>query len=115
VITDRKKDMIISGGFKIYPREVEDALIEHPKIILAAVVGIPVKEKPGSELIKAFVVLAPGVTAKEKDLIAWAEKRLTRYKRPKEIEIRDALPQTSVGKVLRRVLRAEELEKRGLA
>ncbi len=115
VITDRKKDMIISGGFKIYPREVEDILIEHPKIILAAVIGIPVKDKPGSETIKAYVVLAPGTTAKPAELVAWAEKRLTRYKRPKEIEIRTELPQTSVGKVLRRVLRAEELAKRGLA
>ncbi|MFX1474399.1 MAG: long-chain fatty acid--CoA ligase [Promethearchaeota archaeon] len=115
LITDRKKDMIIVSGLKAYPREIEDVLIEHPKIILAAAIGIPQKDKPGSELIKAYVVLAPGTTAKPDDLVAWAAKRLVKYKRPREIEIRDSLPQTSVGKVLRRVLRAEELEKRGLA
>jgi long-chain acyl-CoA synthetase len=112
VVTDRKKDMINVSGFKAYPREIEDALVEHPKIAMAAVVGIPRVEDPTNEYVKAFVVLKPGKTATPDEIIAWCKDRMAGYKRPKEVEIRDKLPLTTVGKVLRRELRQAELDKR---
>lgn len=114
IISDRKKEMIIVGGLKAYPREIEDALYEHPKIAMAAVVGIPRKDEPGNEFPKAFVVLKPGETATPDEILEWAKTRLTGYKRPKELEFVDALPLSQVGKVLRRVLREQEMKKRGL-
>jgi long-chain acyl-CoA synthetase len=112
IVTDRKKDMINVSGLKAYPREIEDALVEHPKIAMAAVVGIPRVEDPTNEYVKAFVVLKPGQTTTPDEIIAWCKDRMAGYKRPKEVEIRASLPQTAVGKVLRRELRDEELAKR---
>jgi long-chain acyl-CoA synthetase len=109
VITDRKKDMINVSGFKAYPAEIEEILTEHPKIQMAAVIGIPREDDPSNEFVKAFVVLAPGETATEDEIIAWAKERMAGYKRPRQIEFRDTLPQSAVGKVLRRVLRDEEI------
>ncbi len=106
-IVDRKKDIILStSGFKVYPREVEEVLYEHPKVKECAVVGVPT-EAEGEERVKAFIVLQEGQTATEKEIRAFCEENLTYYKRPKFIEFRDQLPQTSVGKVLRRALREE--------
>jgi len=112
IITDRKKDMINVSGFKAYPREIEDTLTEHPKIAMAAVIGLPREDDPSNEYVKAFIVLAPGATATEEEIIAWCKERMAGYKRPREVEFRESLPQTAVGKVLRRVLRDEELARR---
>jgi long-chain acyl-CoA synthetase len=110
VITDRKKDMIIVGGFNAYPREIEEVLYAHPKVALAAVIGVPDPHK--GEAVKAFVQLKPGTAATEEELIDFCRGRMAGYKRPREIEFRESLPTSMVGKVLRRVLREEELEER---
>ena len=109
IITDRKKDMILVGGFNCYPSEVEEVLFAHPKIALAAVVGIP--DPVSGEAVKVFVQLKPGVTATEQEIREFAKERLAGYKRPRYVEFRDALPVSPIGKVLRRVLRDEELKK----
>jgi long-chain acyl-CoA synthetase len=105
VITDRKKDMIIVGGFNCYPREVEEVLYAHPKVALAAVVGVP--DPKSGEAVKAYIQLAPGATATEEEIIDFCRERLAGYKRPRSIEFRDTLPTSVIGKVLRRVLRDE--------
>ncbi|MFW9830528.1 MAG: long-chain fatty acid--CoA ligase [Candidatus Thorarchaeota archaeon] len=112
LITDRKKDMINVSGFKAYPAEIEEVFVEHPKIQMAAVIGIPREDDPSNETVKAYIVLAPGQTATEEEIKAWAKERMAGYKRPKSIEFRDSLPTSAVGKVLRRVLRDEELSKK---
>lgn len=107
-IVDRKKDMILAaGGFNVYPREVEDALFEHPAVLDAGVIGVPVGGR--DQRVKAFVVLATGADVDEADLIAHCRERLARYKVPRMIVFRSELPKTFVGKVLRRELMAEEL------
>jgi long-chain acyl-CoA synthetase len=110
VITDRKKDMIIVGGFNAYPREIEEVLYTHPKVALAAVIGVPDSHR--GEAVKAFVQLKPGTEATEDEFIAFCKTRMAGYKRPREIVFRESLPTSVVGKVLRRVLREEELKKR---
>ena len=110
-ITDRKKDMINVSGFKAYPAEIEEMLVEHPKIQMAAVIGIPREDDPANETVKAYVVLTPGESATEEEIIAWAKDKMAGYKRPRIVEFRESLPQSAVGKVLRRVLRDEELTK----
>jgi long-chain acyl-CoA synthetase len=102
-ISDRKKDMIIAGGYNIYPAEVEAVLYEHPKIMEAAVIGVP-DEKRG-ETVKAFVVLKEGQQASKEEIIAFCRERQAAYKVPTIIEFRDELPKTMVGKILRRELR----------
>jgi long-chain acyl-CoA synthetase len=109
VITDRKKDMILVGGFNVYPREVEDILFTHPKVALAAVVGVP--DAKSGEAVKAFIQLKPEETCSEEELREFCKSNMAGYKRPKTIEFRDAIPVSNVGKVLRRVLRDEELKK----
>ncbi|MGO9137728.1 MAG: AMP-binding protein [Syntrophales bacterium] len=109
IITDRKKDMILVGGFNCYPREVEEALFEYPKIALTAVVGLP--DPVNGEAAKAFVQLKPGETATEQEIREFCKERLAGYKNPRYVEFRDALPVSPIGKVLRRVLRDEELKK----
>ncbi len=106
-ITDRKKDMIIVGGFNVYPRDVEDVIYTHPKVELAAVIGIP-DEKSG-EKVKAFIKLKDGQSAAVEEMHAFCKENMAGYKRPKDIEFRDEIPVSNVGKVLRRVLRDEEL------
>ena len=110
VITDRKKDMIIVGGLKAYPREIEDILYEHPKIKLAAVIGLPDEETPSNEYVAAYLVLKEGETATEEEIIEWCRDRMAGYKRPRKVEFRDDLPLSTVGKVLRRVIKEEELK-----
>lgn len=102
-IVDRKKDMINASGYKVWPREVEDVLAEHPAVREAAVVGVP-DEKRG-ETVKAFVSLKPGYSATPEELIAHCKERLAAYKYPRMIEIIDELPKTVTGKILRRELR----------
>jgi long-chain acyl-CoA synthetase len=113
-IVDRLKDMIIVSGFNVYPTEVEDVLFRHPKISKCAVVGVP-DDRTG-ERVKAFVVLKEGQTSTAEEIIAWTkdpEQGLTGYRAPHEVEFRDSLPETMIGKVLRRVLQEEERKKRG--
>jgi long-chain acyl-CoA synthetase len=108
-IVDRKKDMIIVSGFNVYPTDVEQALYQHPSVEKVAVVGVP-DEKTG-EAVKAFVVLRKGESATPEEITKWARGELTGYRAPKQVEIRDSLPETMVGKVLRRVLVDEEKQK----
>lgn len=112
-ISDRLKDMIIVGGLKAYPREIEDIFFEHPKVKMAAIIGLPLDDGTGGEYVKAFVVLKEGETATPEELIEWATDKMAAYKKPQELEIVDSLPLTAVGKVLRRELKEAELKKRG--
>jgi len=114
-ISDRKKDMVNVGGLKAYPREIEDILYEHPAISMAAAIGVPKGDDTGNEFVKAFVVLKAGESATPDEIIAWAKDKLAGYKRPREVDIVSELPVSTAGKVLRRELRAKELEKRGLS
>jgi long-chain acyl-CoA synthetase len=101
-IVDRKKDMILVSGFKVFPNEVEDVVASHPGVRECAVVGVP--DEHSGEAVKLFVVRAdPALT--EQDLVAYCQENLTGYKRPRFIEFRTDLPKTNVGKILRRALR----------
>ncbi|MFF8381418.1 long-chain fatty acid--CoA ligase [Streptomyces sp. NPDC015661] len=104
-IVDRAKDMIIRGGFNVYPRELEEVLHSHPAVSMAAVVGVP-HDKHGEE-IKAYVVPAPGVRITEDDLVAWCRETMAGYKYPRLVEFRDTLPMNATGKILKRELRTE--------
>ena len=108
-IVDRKKDMIIAGGYNIYPRDVEEVLYQHPKILEAAVAGIA--DSYRGETVKAYVVLKSGQTATAEDIIAFCRERLAAYKAPKIVEFRESLPKTMIGKILRRQLIAEDQAK----
>jgi long-chain acyl-CoA synthetase len=103
-IVDRAKDMIIRGGFNVYPREVEEVLMTHEAVSLAAVVGIP-HESHGEE-IKAFVILNEGSSVTGDELVAWAKEQMAQYKYPRVVEVTDTLPMTSTGKILKRELTA---------
>lgn len=108
-VVDRKKDMIIAGGFNIFPREIEEVLYEHPGIQEAVAVGIP--DPYRGETVKAFIVLKEGWTVSAEELNQFARKHLASYKVPRLYEFRTELPKTAVGKILRRVLLEEELKK----
>ena len=109
VITDRKKDLIIVGGFNVYPREVEEVLFEHPQVELAAVIGVP--DERSGETVKAFVKLKAGQQVSEQEILDFCRERLAGYKRPRSVEFRDELPTSVVGKMLRRELRQQDLKK----
>ncbi len=109
-IVDRKKDMVIAGGYNIYPREIDEVLFEHPKVLEAVSVGIP--DEYRGETIKAYVVLRPGETATGAEIVDFCKERLAAYKVPKSVEFRESLPKSAVGKVLRKILRDEEEAKR---
>lgn len=109
-IVDRKKDLIITGGENIYPREIEEVLFEHPKVKEAAVTGIP--HQYGGEIAKAFIVLKPGETASKNEILQFVRERLAKHKIPRSIEFRDELPKSQTGKVLRRVLAEQEIVQR---
>ena len=103
-VVDRKKNMIEVSGFNVYPNEIEDVLMEMPGVKEVAVIGIP--DARSSERVKAYVVKSdPAMTAEQ--VIAFCHKKLTRYKVPKEVEFRDDLPKSNVGKILHRLLREE--------
>ncbi|KAB2346382.1 long-chain-fatty-acid--CoA ligase [Actinomadura rudentiformis] len=102
-IIDRSKDMIIRGGFNVYPRELEEVLMTHPQVSLAAVVGVP-HESHGEE-VKAYIIRTPGATITEDELIAWGKENFANYKYPRIVEFRDELPMTATGKILKRELR----------
>ena len=113
VIVDRKKEMIIVSGFKVYPRDVEEVLVAHPAVTDAAVIGIPHPTK--GEEVKAYVVLRPGGEATADEIIAHCRKTLADFKVPRQVEFRASLPHTVVGKTLRKELAAEEQAKRKTA
>ncbi|MGX1857082.1 class I adenylate-forming enzyme family protein [Dietzia sp. NPDC055340] len=102
-IVDRKKDQINASGYKVWPREVEDVLYEHPAVREAAVVGVP--DEYRGETVKAFVSVRPGTTATPEELIEHCKARMAAYKYPREVEIMDDIPKTATGKLLRRELR----------
>jgi long-chain acyl-CoA synthetase len=108
-ITDRKKDLIKYKGYSVYPRELEDVLYEHPAVKLCGVIGKP--DPVAGEIPKAFVVLKEGMTVTEEELMKFVNEKVAPYKAIRELEIRKELPLSAVGKVLRRVLREEELKK----
>ena len=104
-IVDRTKDMIIRGGFNVYPREIEEVLMTHPGVSLAAVIGVP-DERLGEE-VKAFIVRRPNTTLTEADLLAWIRDQVAAYKYPRFIEFRDTLPIGATGKILKRELKSQ--------
>jgi long-chain acyl-CoA synthetase len=108
-IVDRKKDMIAASGLKVLPREVEEVLFLHPKVQEAVVAGVP--DPYRGETVKAFIVLKAGQSATAEEIIAFCKQQLASFKVPTQIEFRDDLPKTMVGKVLRRVLVEEEKAK----
>ncbi len=101
-IVDRKKDMILVSGFNVYPNEIENVVVAHPKVLEAAAIGIP--DAKSGEVVKLFVVKKDNSLTKD-EIIAYCKENLTGYKIPKEVEFRDELPKTNVGKILRRELR----------
>jgi len=108
-IVDRKKDMIISSGYNVYPRDIEEVLFDNPKIQEAAVIGIPHPKR--GEVAKAFVVLKEGEVADVKEILDFCKDKLAKYKLPAEIDILKELPKSKVGKVLKRELREAEIQK----
>ena len=104
-IVDRKKDMILSGGANIYPREIEDVLYAHPDVQQAAVIGIP--NELWGESVKAIIVLKPGAKLTEKEMIDYCKENMADYKKPRAIEFREKLPMNPSGKILKRELRDE--------
>jgi len=109
-IVDRKKDMIKTSGENVYPRDVEEVLFQHPKVKEAVIAGLP--DQFLGEKIKAYIVLKEGETATEEEILEFCRERLAKFKVPKQIEFRQELPKTMIGKILRRVLLEEELNKR---
>lgn len=103
-ITDRVKDMIIRGGFNVYPREVEEVMMTHPDVSLAAVIGVA-DESHGEE-IKAYVILNQGAEASEEEIVEWCKDNMAAYKYPRQVEFRENLPMTATGKILKRELRS---------
>lgn len=108
-IVDRIKDMIISGGYNVYPRDIDEVLFEHPKIVEACSIGI--SHPTRGEAVKAFIVLKEGQDMTQEEVIAYCSKKLAKYKLPVEVEFRHELPKSNVGKILRKDLRAEEQAK----
>jgi len=105
-IVDRKKDLIIAGGYNVYPREVEDVLYSHPGVLEAAVIGAPSEYR--GETVKAFVVLREGTEVSSEEIMMFCRRQLAAYKVPRLVEFRSELPKSLIGKVLRRQLRDEQ-------
>jgi long-chain acyl-CoA synthetase len=101
-IVDRSKDMIIRGGFNVYPRELEEVLMQHPAVSMVAVIGVP-HESHGEE-IKAVVIKNPGDPTTEDELVTWSKEQFAAYKYPRIVQFVDSLPMTSTGKVVKREL-----------
>lgn len=108
-IVDRKKDMIISGGFNIYPRDIDEVLFAHPKILEACAIGVP--DSHSGERVKAYVVVKPGETLSGQEIIAYCKERMAPYKAPKYVEFVDELPKSAIGKILRKELRRMDANK----
>jgi long-chain acyl-CoA synthetase len=110
-IVDRKKDMVLIGGFNVYPTNIEKVLMDHPAVAEAAVAGIPHPEREGQEALKAWVVLKPEASVTREELLEHCSKKLAQYEMPRRIEFLPELPKTAVGKILRRELVKMEIEK----
>ncbi|MCP4133448.1 MAG: long-chain fatty acid--CoA ligase [bacterium] len=110
-IVDRMKDMIISGGYNVYPRDIDEVFYQHPKVEEACSIGVPHAVR--GESVKVFVVLKAGQTATKEELVDFCKDKLAKYKHPDEVEFRKELPMSAVGKILRKDLKAEEMGKRG--
>jgi long-chain acyl-CoA synthetase len=110
-IVDRKKELIKPGGYQVWPREVEEVIVTHPKVLEAGVAGIP--DPYRGETVKAWVVLKPGETMTEEDVKSWCKEKLAIYKVPTHVEFRNELPKTMVGKILRRELVRSHKEQSG--
>ncbi len=110
-IVDRKKDMILASGFNIYPKEIDELLMTHPKVLEVCTIGIP--DAYRGETVKTFVVAKPGQTLTEEEVTSFCRQTLAAYKIPKIVEFLDALPKSAVGKILRRELRDLEMKKQG--
>jgi long-chain acyl-CoA synthetase len=108
-IVDRKKDMIIAGGYNIYPRDIDEVLFEHPKVAEGCAIGVP--DPYRGETVKAFVVLKEGQSATEEEIISFCKQKLAAYKVPRIVEFIPSLPKSAVGKILRKELRQMEMEK----
>jgi long-chain acyl-CoA synthetase len=109
-IVDRKKDMIIAGGFNIYPRDIDEVLFQHPKV--AEAVSLGVKDEYRGETVKAFIVLKQGETCTAEEIVSFCKEKLAPYKVPKLVEFRDSIPKSAIGKILRKILRDEEEAKK---
>jgi long-chain acyl-CoA synthetase len=109
-ISDRKKDMICASGFNIYPKEVDETLFGHPKILEACCIGVP--DDYRGESLKAYIVVQPGETLTEKDVISYCKGKMTGYKVPTQVEFIDALPKSAIGKIMRREVRDMDKRKR---
>jgi long-chain acyl-CoA synthetase len=108
-IVDRKKDMILASGFNVYPRDIDEVMHTHPRVLRAATVGVPDPKR--GETVKVFIVPKPGETVTEQEVIDYCKERLTPYKVPRLVEVIQDLPLTAIGKVDRKVLKQKELEK----
>ncbi|MBI4773093.1 MAG: AMP-binding protein [Deltaproteobacteria bacterium] len=104
-IVDRKKELIIRGGYNVYPREIEEVLYKHPAVLEAAVVGVP-SEDLGEE-VAAFVVVRPGVAADENDIRSFVRERVAPYKYPRIVRLMEELPKTHTGKILKRRIKLD--------
>jgi long-chain acyl-CoA synthetase len=111
-IVDRKKDMILCSGFNVYPREIDEILYAHPKVLQACTIGVPDPKR--GETVKAFVVPKKEMVITEQEIIDYCAERLSAYKVPKYVEFIDALPLTAIGKPMRNELRKREAEKLAL-
>jgi acyl-CoA synthetase (AMP-forming)/AMP-acid ligase II len=114
-VVDRAKDMLNVGGFKVFSKEVEETLYDHPAVAFCAIVGTPNPDRPGSEIVRAMIQLAPGYKDKdrievEKELFEYCTENMAPYKRPKSVEFVEQLPLTTVGKVDKKVLRQQVRE-----
>ena len=107
-IVDRKKDMVIVSGLNVYPREVEEALYQHPKVRDAAVIGE--EDELRGEAVIAYIVLREGETAHHREILRWLKERLALYKIPRRLVFVDQLPRTSSGKILKRLLREKSVQ-----
>jgi long-chain acyl-CoA synthetase len=108
-IVDRKKELIKPGGYQVWPREVEEVIVQNPKVLEAGVAGIP--DAYRGETVKAWIVLKPGETATEEEIKEWCREKIAKFKVPTHVEFRDELPKTTVGKILRRELVRQHKEK----
>jgi long-chain acyl-CoA synthetase len=109
-ISDRKKDMIVASGFNIFPKEIDEILYGHPKILEACCIGVP--DEYRGETLKAYIVVKPGEKLTKEEVISFCKDKLTAYKVPKDLEFIDELPKSAIGKILRREVREIDRKRR---
>jgi long-chain acyl-CoA synthetase len=108
-ISDRKKDLIVASGFNVYPKEIDEILFEHPRIIEACCIGVP--DEYRGETVKAYIVIKPGETLTKQDVISFCKEKMAGYKVPTLVEFIDELPKSAIGKIMRRELREIDRKK----